>query len=49
MRARDAQDAARATAPLRPADDAILLDTTHLDADSVLDRALELVKLKYAF
>jgi cytidylate kinase len=40
MRARDAADAARAAAPLRPAADAILLDTTALDADAAFARAL---------
>jgi cytidylate kinase len=46
VRARDAQDAARATAPLRPADDAMLLDTTELDADTAFARALELIALR---
>jgi cytidylate kinase len=40
MRARDAMDAARAAAPLRPADDAVLLDTTGLDPDAVFAKAL---------
>lgn len=39
MRARDALDAARAAAPLRPAPDAVQLDTTDLNADAVFDRA----------
>jgi cytidylate kinase len=43
VRARDARDAARATAPLKPADDAMLLDTTELDADTAFARALELI------
>lgn len=42
--ARDAQDAARATAPLRAAPDAIVLDTTALDADAAFARALEIVR-----
>ncbi len=33
MQARDAQDAARAAAPLRPAADAMMLDTTLLEPD----------------
>ncbi len=33
---RDALDAARSVSPLRPADDAIVIDTTNLDADSVV-------------
>jgi cytidylate kinase len=40
MQARDAADASRAAAPLRPADDAILLDTTTLDADQAFAAAL---------
>jgi cytidylate kinase len=40
MQARDAADAARAAAPLRPADDAILLDTTDLDADQAFAEAM---------
>lgn len=43
LRARDAQDAERATAPLRPADDAILLDTTTLDADAAFAQALQII------
>jgi cytidylate kinase len=34
IRARDAQDAARAIAPLRPAEDAVVIDTTALDRDA---------------
>jgi len=44
MRARDAQDSSRATAPLRPAEDAVLLDTTGLDADAAFARAMEIVR-----
>jgi cytidylate kinase len=43
VRARDRQDSDRATAPLRPAADAMLLDTTGLDADAAFARALELI------
>jgi cytidylate kinase len=38
VRARDERDRNRAVAPLRPADDAISVDTTHLSPDQVLDR-----------
>ncbi|HST74205.1 MAG TPA: (d)CMP kinase [Acetobacteraceae bacterium] len=41
MRARDALDAARAAAPLRPASDAVLLDTTELDAETVFRAAMD--------
>ncbi|MCC5874453.1 MAG: (d)CMP kinase [Gammaproteobacteria bacterium] len=34
--ARDARDAQRAVAPLRPAEDAVTLDSTRVDADGVL-------------
>ena len=40
---RDARDAQRAVAPLKPADDAVLLDTTGLPIDEVVDRVLALV------
>ncbi len=40
MAARDAADIDRAIAPLRPAADAILLDTTTLDADAAFAEAL---------
>jgi len=33
---RDAIDSGRTASPLRPADDAIVLDTTHLDVDTVV-------------
>ncbi len=41
---RDARDAARAVAPLRPAADAIEIDSTALDIASVVQRVLELVQ-----
>ncbi|MEX0899925.1 MAG: (d)CMP kinase [Gammaproteobacteria bacterium] len=41
---RDARDAARAVAPLRPAADAIEIDSTALDVASVVQRVLELVQ-----
>ncbi|MBU6499505.1 MAG: (d)CMP kinase, partial [Rhodospirillales bacterium] len=44
LRARDAVDEARAAAPLRPAVDAITLDTTELDADAAFAAALALVE-----
>ena len=43
MRARDARDANRADAPMRAAPDAVVLDTTTLDADAALARALEII------
>jgi cytidylate kinase len=44
MRARDAQDASRSTAPMKPAEDAIILDTTALDAEHAFHMALKLVR-----
>jgi CMP/dCMP kinase len=38
QRERDARDAARAIAPMKPAPDAILLDTTGLSVEEVVDR-----------
>ena len=38
---RDARDASRDLAPMRPADDAIVIDTTHLTPDGVLARLEE--------
>ncbi len=43
IRQRDARDMTRAVAPLRPADDAMMLDTTSLDAESTFAAALRLV------
>jgi cytidylate kinase len=40
IRARDRQDAARAIAPLRPADDAVVIDTTALDRDAAFAAVL---------
>jgi cytidylate kinase len=43
IRRRDERDMSRATAPLKQADDAHLLDTTALNADAVFQAAVELV------
>jgi cytidylate kinase len=48
MRARDAMDAARAAAPLRPADDAVVLDTTDKDAEQAFAEALREVRARLA-
>ena len=42
--ARDARDAQRTVAPLRPAEDAVLIDTTGLSIDAVVERVLALVR-----
>jgi cytidylate kinase len=43
VEARDKRDSERATAPLKPADDAVMLDTTDLTADAAIARAISLV------
>jgi cytidylate kinase len=48
IHARDAMDAARAAAPLRPADDAVLLDTTDKDPDAAFAEALRIVRARLA-
>jgi CMP/dCMP kinase len=44
MRRRDALDAVRTAAPLRPAEDAVVLDTTELDPDQAFGAALAAVR-----
>jgi cytidylate kinase len=43
VEARDKRDSERATAPLKPADDVVMLDTTDLTADAAIARAISLV------
>ena len=45
---RDARDAERADAPMRPAPDAVSLDTTRLDVESAFARAVEIVESRRA-
>lgn len=40
LRQRDTFDSSRAASPLRPAADAVVIDTTHLTLDQVVDRIL---------
>jgi cytidylate kinase len=42
---RDERDTKRATAPLKPAPDAHLLDTTHLDIDAAFRAAVDIVEV----
>ena len=44
LRERDARDAARDVAPMRPADDAILLDTSEMSIEAAVARAVETVR-----
>jgi CMP/dCMP kinase len=48
IRTRDAQDSSRAVAPLRPAEDAILVDTTSMTFDQVVDHLAEIARSKSA-
>ncbi|WP_408590934.1 (d)CMP kinase [Novosphingobium sp.] len=48
LAARDARDAARATAPLCQAPDAVLLDTSDLSLDAAVDAAIALVEARLA-
>lgn len=41
---RDAADSSRATSPLRPAEDAVLVDTSEMTRDEVLDALIAVVK-----
>jgi len=41
---RDARDSSRAAAPLRPADDAVMLDTTNLGIDAASAEAMRIVE-----
>ena len=44
MKQRDHQDSTRATAPLRPADDGVIVDTTGLDFTQSCQKILEIIK-----
>lgn len=44
LKERDARDKGRKSAPLKPADDAHLLDTTHLDAQGAAQAAIAIIQ-----
>lgn len=44
MRERDARDTAREAAPMKPADDAIIIDSSHLSAAEMLEKALGIAR-----
>jgi len=48
IRARDGRDSHRDIAPLKPAEDAIVLDTTELDVDGAVAEAIRLVEERLA-
>lgn len=48
LKERDRRDRERETAPLRPAPDALLLDTTELTIDAAVRKAIEAIELRQA-
>ncbi|WP_170598854.1 (d)CMP kinase [Ruegeria arenilitoris] len=46
VRERDARDAERSTAPMKPADDAVILDTSDLSIEAALEKAIAVIKGK---
>lgn len=49
LRQRDKRDSERSVAPLKPAEDAIIIDTTSLSIDKVIERILSEIDRKKAF
>ena len=47
LRERDERDEKRAVAPLKPAEDAILMDTSTLDASEVFEKACQMITARY--
>lgn len=48
LRARDARDSARATAPLKPAEDAVQLDTTEMSIEAATEAAIRIIEKRMA-
>lgn len=46
VRERDARDAERSTAPMKPADDAVILDTSDLSIEAALEKAVAVIQGK---
>lgn len=46
VRARDARDMSRSEAPLRPADDAVVIDTSELSIDAAIAKAVQQIAAK---
>ena len=46
IKARDARDSTRKVDPLTPADDAIVIDTSGLDPDHVVEKVLSVIRSK---
>lgn len=49
LRLRDKRDQERPIAPLKPAEDAICINTDHLTAEQVVERVISEIRLKKAF
>lgn len=49
MKGRDARDSNRAVAPLEPVEDAVVIDTSNLDAEAVFAKALEILQARNPF
>jgi 3-phosphoshikimate 1-carboxyvinyltransferase len=47
LRERDARDEKRSVAPLKPADDAVIIDSSALDANTVFDKVSQIVLKKH--
>ena len=48
LKERDARDAARKDAPMKPADDAVWIDTTRMTPDACLAKAIKMVEARKA-
>ena len=48
MAERDRRDRERMAAPLKPAEDSVVIDTTGVDADAVVARVLAIVRARMA-
>ena len=46
LKERDARDSSRKDAPMKPADDAVWIDTTNLDVEAMVERALQIVEAR---
>ena len=46
MKARDERDQSRSVAPLKPASDAMVVDTSELDADAVFVTAMNIIQTR---
>lgn len=47
LKARDERDTKRSVSPLRAADDAVIIDTTHIGIEQVVDKVMNLVKERF--